>query len=140
MRERKGFTLIELMTAVAIITVLAAIGIPGMVRYRASGQAAKCVSNLRAIQVAREACVADLPAVNNSACMQWENLRRYYGYAAATVSAPAAAPTCPVGYEYVWNTYMSGVNTPVSCRAYTADRTLYGGHTLAWKLYEEPNP
>ena len=53
--KKKGFTLIEIMIVVAIIALLAAIGIPNFVKYRNRARVGACTANLIQIAKAYEA-------------------------------------------------------------------------------------
>ena len=75
LRNRKGFTLIELMIVVAIIGILAAIAIPNFLRFQLKSKTSEGKVNLAAIRTGEESYLAE------------------FGSYVSAAAAPTGAPT-----------------------------------------------
>ena len=101
---KAGFTLVEIMIVVAIIGLLAAIGIPNFVRARETAQTDACINNLRVIDEAKQQWALET-GQNPSATPVSADVVPYLGRSATVM------PTCPIGGSaYILNA-MSTVPT-----------------------------
>ncbi len=135
MPPRRAFTLIELLTVIAVVGVLAGLLIPAVGAARGKARAAECLSNLRQAGVASLLHVADnrgrLPSISHrredGVSLSWTlTLRPYLG--------PRFLGRCPsrpdhvAAITYGWNDLLvtsAGEGLPFSaCRAPSATLLL----------------
>ena len=104
-RTKKGFTLIETMIVILIISILIGIAIPSFINSRSKAKARACAANLREINQAKEqlAMAKSLPegfAVNAD---DLQGYLRDQAFPACptgglyTIGAVGESPTCSIG-------------------------------------------
>ena len=72
MRNKKGFTLIELMIVVAIIGILAAIAIPNFLKFQAKSKQSEAKTNLKAVFTAETSYFGENNTYGEFATVDWE--------------------------------------------------------------------
>jgi prepilin-type N-terminal cleavage/methylation domain-containing protein len=87
---KAGFTLVEIMIVVAIIGLLAAIGIPNFVRARETAQTDACINNLRVIDEAKQQWALETGQLPDATPVS-NDIVPYLGRSGAVM------PTCPIG-------------------------------------------
>src|SRR5512134_4000997 len=70
-KNKKGFTLIELMIVVAIIGILAAIAIPNFLKFQAKSKQSEAKTNLKAIFTAETAYFGEMNQYGDFVAINW---------------------------------------------------------------------
>jgi prepilin-type N-terminal cleavage/methylation domain len=161
-RFADGFTLVELLTSILIIGVLAGIVLSVVGHVRAAAQATRCLSNLRQLQMANiNHAVANrgryVPVFSNSANTPvnrtpWHNNRGFVSMLAVGSSQTATVPSsllCPIrgtysgsnGYGYNFTGLSGGINEPGFVRGVKQSdiprpsQTLAFADSLDWQIH-----
>jgi prepilin-type N-terminal cleavage/methylation domain-containing protein len=96
---KAGFTLVEIMIAIAIIGLIVAIAIPNYVRARAVAQANSCINNLRQIDAAANQFALEQHRRSGQGITYPTDLTPYI-----KLNANNEIPNCPAGGNYTCGT------------------------------------
>jgi type IV pilus assembly protein PilA len=90
-----GFTLVEIMIVVAIIGILAAIGIPSFLHARTRSQATACINNLRQIEAAVQQVAIEKGLHVGDEVTYPDEITAYI-----KLNSEGSIPCCPAGGDY----------------------------------------
>ncbi len=105
--RESGYTLVELITVIVILGIIAAIAVPKFIDVSGEAKASQCQANQAAIEVAAALAYAQNAASGNAVFPAWTDFTAN----PSAYFASGIVPSCPAGGTYTY----SQTNGTVTC-------------------------